>query len=266
MNLISKKNKNGSNIFITENRKNALLELSKKLKAEVIEHKDYIGGRYAVMSEAGMLPAALMNLDVRKFKQLNQLMLNKKFVSTIVENVYSIHTMFKKKKFNSIILNYDPQLNDFCLWYQQLVSESLGKKKKGIMPIVSTMPKDSHSLLQYYLDGNPNAFFTIFSSKHLKNYKINNALLPGHFKYLSNKNLESVVDSQRLATQKIFLSKSIPFRTFEILKKSEKELGFLFTFFVLETILLSKMLKVDPFNQPAVELVKNETKKILLKN
>ena len=67
-----------------------------------------------------------------------------------------------------------------------------------------------------------------------------------------------------VATEKVFASKRIPFRTFEILKKSEKELGFLFTFFVLETILLSKIFKVDAFNQPAVEQVKNETKKILL--
>ena len=214
LNLISKKNKNGSNVFITENKKNSLLELSKKLKAEVIEHKDFIGGRYSVMSEVGMLPAALMNLNVSKFKQLNQLMLNKKFVNTIIENVHSIYALFKKKKVNSIILNYDPQLNDFCLWYQQLVSESLGKKKKGILPIVSTMPKDNHSLLQHYLDGTSNTFFTIFSSKHSKEYKINKNLLPKNFKYLSNKNLESIINSQRFinsAFKKSKAAKMVPY-------------------------------------------------------
>ena len=63
---------------------------------------------------------------------------------------------------NSIILNYDPNANDLFLWYQQLVAESLGKKGKGLLPLVSSMPKDNHSLMQYYLDGPKNNFFTFF--------------------------------------------------------------------------------------------------------
>ena len=67
-----------------------------------------------------------------------------------------------KKKFNSIILNYDERSANFFYWYQQLVAESLGKKGKGLLPVVSTMPKDNHSLMQLYLDGTKNNFFTFF--------------------------------------------------------------------------------------------------------
>ena len=74
------------------------------------------------------------------------------------------------------------------------------------------------------------------------------------------------INSQILATQKIFNNKKIPYRSFEILHRNEQTLGEIFCFFILETILLGKALKVNPFDQPSVELIKRETKKILLKN
>ena len=61
--------------------------------------------------------------------------------------------------------------------------------------------------------------------------------------------------------QKVFKKKNIPFRSFVIKKRNEETLGELFTFFILETILLGKSLNVNPYNQPAVELIKEETKK-----
>ena len=73
------------------------------------------------------------------------------------------------------------------------------------------------------------------------------------------------MESQKLATEKVFLSKKIPFREFEILNKDERTLGELFIFFILETILLGKALNVNPYDQPSVELIKTETKKILIK-
>ena len=60
--------------------------------------------------------------------------------------------------------------------------------------------------------------------------------------------------------------KNIPFRSFLINKKDEKTLGELFTFFILETILLGKIMNINPYDQPAVELIKTETKKFFIKN
>ena len=81
--------------------------------------------------------------------------------------------------------------------------------------------------------------------------------------YLKNKDIDNIIYAQKQATENVFKSKKIPFRSFEILKRDEKTLGELFTFFILETILLGRALKINPFNQPAVELIKTETKKIL---
>ena len=85
-----------------------------------------------------------------------------------------------------------------------------------------------------------------------------------YYKYLKKHNLLSVKLAQKQATINVFQEKGIPFRNFEVLKKNEETLGELFTFFMLETILLGKMLRINPYDQPAVELIKKETKKILI--
>ena len=255
---------NDKNIFITENQKSYLYLLAKKLKAEIVHHNNFIGGRYSVLSEVGMLPAELMGLQVIKFKQLNNLIKNKRFINSLIINVNNTLFFLKKKKFNSIILNYDESSDSLFKWYQQLIAESLGKKRKGIMPIISTMPKDNHSVMQLYLDGPKNNFFTFFHVKEKKSDQINNSKILSSTTQLKNKNLAKILMSQKLASEKVFLNKNIPFRSFEIINRNEQTLGELFCFFILETILLGRALKVDPYNQPSVELIKKETNKILI--
>ena len=257
-------NKKDKNIFITENKKNYLSLLAEKLKAEVVEHNNFIGGRYSVLSEVGMLPAELMGLNSSKFKQLNLLVKNKNFISSLVANVSSIFLLHKKKKFNSIIINYDEKSENLFKWYQQLVAESLGKKKKGLLPIVSNMPRDNHSVMQLYLDGFQNNFYTFFFVHDKKSDKIKNKSIFSSHNFLKNKSLYNILYAQKNATENVFRQKKIPFRSFEIKQRDEKTLGELFTFFILETILLGKLLKINPYDQPAVELIKKYTKKLLI--
>ena len=259
--LIKKKDEN---IFITENKKSFLNLLAHDLKSEVIHHNNFIGGRYSVLSEVGMLPAELMGLDVKKFKQLNNLIKNKNFINTLVSNVASTIYHVKKKKFNSVIINYDPKSKNLLSWYQQLIAESLGKKSKGILPIISNMPKDNHSVMQLYLDGFKNNFFTFFYSKNKNSVKINNEKIFSTHNYLKHKNINQILLAQKNATENVFSRKNIPFRSFTIKENNEKTLGELFCFFILETILLAHSLKVNPYDQPSVELIKKETKKILI--
>ena len=264
LNVITNKNKN---IFITENKKSYLLNLAKALKSEVIHHNNFIGGRYSVLSEVGMLPAELMGFNPKKFRRLNEIVKDKKFLNSIIQNVLAIYELSKKnKRTNSIILNYDQQSHDLFCWYQQLVAESLGKKNKGILPIISSMPKDNHSVMQHYLDGPKNCFFTFFYMAEKNSQKIkNNNILKSH-SFLKNKNLNDISFSQYSATQKVFRNKNIPYRSFSLKKRNEEILGELFIFFILETILLGKMMNINPFNQPSVELIKKETSKNLIKS
>ena len=235
-------------IIITELKDSNLIKIGNRFNAEIIEHKDFIGGRYSVLSEVGMFPAALMNLNINKFKNLKKLINNKYFVRSLINNVSSIYALNQRGIKNSVILNYDSQLNNLSLWHQQLVAESLGKKGKGVTPIVSACPKDHHSLLQLYLDGPKDKFFTFFSSYAKKSNKI-----------------ESIINAQCEATKNIFKKKRIPYRNFIFKKNDESELGTVFIFFILETILLARLMNVNPYDQPAVEQVKNETRKFLRK-
>ena len=251
-------------IIIAKPTDNALMTIANKYNAEVIEHKDFISGRYSVLSETGMFPAALMGLNLLKFKNLKKLLKNRNFTSTLIQNVACIYTLISKKTNNSIILNYDSNLNDLGYWYQQLVAESLGKKGKGINPMLSFGPKDHHSLLQLYLDGPKDKFFTFFSSNQKeKKFKVFKDIIPNSMKFLKNKNVNFVINAQCKAVKNIFKLKKIPYREISFNKKNEEELGEIFTFFVLETILLSRLMNINPFDQPAVEQVKAETKKIL---
>ena len=261
-NILIKKNE--KNIFITESKNSYLRSLALNLKAEIINHNNFIGGRYSVMSEVGMLPAELMGLNESKFKQLNNLIKNKNFINLLLSNVSSTLFFIKNKKFNSIILNYDNSSDNLFRWYQQLIAESLGKKGKGILPIISSMPKDNHSVMQLYLDGPKNNFFTFFHVKNKDTCKINNSKILKSHSYLKNKTLEKIIFSQKIATENVFLRKNIPFRSFEVASKDEQSLGELFCFFILETILLGRALKVNPYDQPSVELIKTETRKILV--
>ena len=142
----------------------------------------------------------------------------------------------------------------------------LGKKGKGITPILSFAPKDHHSVLQLYLDGPKDKFFTFFNSaKRGNKYKVPATIIPTNMKFLRNKSLKTLITAQSDAIKNVFKSKKIPFRQIIFNKNNEEELGMIFTFFVLETILLARLMNIDPFNQPAVEQVKLETEKILLK-
>ena len=256
-------NKKDKNIFITENTNNYLRHLASKLKSEIINHNNFIGGRYSVLSEVGMLPISLIGFNEKKFKQFNNLIKNKNFINNLINNVSTIFHFSRKKNYNSIVLNYDEKSEDLFKWYQQLFAESLGKKQNGILPVISTMPKDNHSLMQLYLDGPKNNFFTFFDVVEKNSSKINNNKIFKKFEFLKNKDIFTIISAQKNATKKVFLKKKIPFRCIQVQKRSEETLGELFSFFILETILLGKLMKINPYNQPSVELIKKETFKIL---
>ena len=258
-NIFSKSKK----LFITENKRSYLMDLALKLKSEIIEHRNFVGGRYSALSEVGMLPAELLGFKSEKFKKFDNLIKNKNFIDTLINNVDMMHKFYLSGKTNSVLLNFDKSLTSLLEWYQQLLSESLGKKGKGFFPIISNLPKDNHSLMQLYLDGNKNNFFTIFDFIDYKVEKIENKNLLPNFNFLKNKSIKSVMIAQKNAVKKVFKKQGLKFRSFEIFKKDEESLGTIFTYFMLETILLGKLMKLNPFDQPAVESVKKETKRIL---
>ena len=173
--------------------------------------------------------------------------------------------MLLNSRFSNIIfLNYAPQLEKFLYWCQQLIAESLGKKGRGFLPFISSAPKDHHSLLQLYLDGPKNKIFYIFSNEKKYPIKIKSKKLTNQMRYIHNKNLSEIKIAQKNAFIQSVKKKNIPYREFKILNFNEDTLGELFSYFMLEVVLVGKITNVNPFDQPAVEDVKINTKKRLI--
>ena len=263
-NLFKDNINNKNTLIITEKKNNLLSTFAANKNILHIAHKDYIGGRFSVLSEVGMIPAYFMGLKTSNFRKNLLDFFKHKNKKLILDNAIKLSHVYKSKKINSIILlNYAPEINKFLYWVQQLIAESLGKKEKGMLPIVSIAPRDHHSLLQLYLDGPKDKIFYIFSLKSNKKMKINKNIFGKNFNYVENKEFSKVKEAQKNALLKTLKIKKIPYQEFIINTKNEETLGELFSYFMIETVLIGKLLGVNPFNQPAVEQVKILTKRYL---
>jgi len=248
-------------IVVAENKNNFLSSFARNKGFNFIKHNPFIGGRYSVFSEVGMLPAYLMGLKPENFKKnLKKLINNSSFLSNSIKQISKLNI---KKSKTLIFFNYVPELNDFLFWSQQLLAESLGKNQKGFIPVISNAPKDHHSLLQLYLDGPKDKIFYVFSSKEQKSMKIDYNFFGEKMKHLNKKKYHDIKLSQKNAFIETLKEKKIPFREIIVKKFNEDTIGKLFFSFIFETIVLAKMTKVNPFDQPAVEKVKILTKNFL---
>ena len=251
-------------IIITEKRKNILNTIAKKYNLFFIEHKNFLGGRYSVLSEVGIIPSFLMGINIVKLRSNLKKYLKDKNKLFLKKSSLALSEIINKKKYrNLIFLNYSPKLEKFLFWCQQLIAESLGKKGKGLLPTVSNAPKDHQSLLQLYLEGPKDKIFYIFSEKETSRNKLKAKKINKQEFFFDNKNIDQIKIAQKNAFIKALLKNKIPFREFKINSVDEQTLGELFSYFILETSIVGKLSKINPFDQPAVEQVKIFTKKLL---
>ena len=257
--------KNSKNIIIiSEKNNNPLYVLAQRMKLYHIEHKSYIGGRYSVLSEVGMVPAYLMGINIQLLRKNLLIHLKTKSRKFLKDSSIILTSLFYNRFKNIIFFNYIPQLYKFLCWNQQLIAESLGKKGKGFLPTISLAPKDHHSLLQLYLDGPKDKLFYIFSSEKDNDKKIRTKSLNENLSFLNNKSLSEIKLAQKDAFVGILKKNKIPFREFKIKEFSEQTLGELFSYFMLETAIIGRLANINPIAQPAGEQVKVRTKKLLI--
>ncbi len=260
--------KNSRNIIIISEKNNNTLHLIiKKFNLFFIEHKNFIGGRFSVLSEVGVIPSILLGINIFKLRQnLSKYMKGKEKLILKDSSIKLTSLLLKKKVTNLILLNYVPELEKFLYWCQQLIAESLGKKSRGFLPVISNAPKDHHSMLQLYLEGPRDKVINIFSHTSKSKYFLNTKNISKNLHFLHKKEINQIKISQKEALIKVLKKKRIPFREFKIRNFNEATIGQLFSYFMVETILVGKLMKINPFDQPAVEQVKIYTKKNLLKN
>jgi len=260
LNNFNKRKKNISkNFIVISERNNILSNFAKKNNLMFFEHNINLSGRYSVLSEVGLL---MFNLDYKKIIQGINSVLKKGLNKNLIRNAATLLTLIKKSKIDThVSLIYSHNLLSYGYWHQQLLAESIGKKGKDFTPIISECPKDHHSIMQLYLDGKKNKFFTFFKTI---NNKLDQPIKDYFDQKFKRKSLNNIIDSQFNATINIFKKNLIPFRVVLIdQKKPIQSFISLIVYSMLETAILCKALNLNPFNQPAVEEIKKETYSLL---
>jgi glucose-6-phosphate isomerase len=165
----------------------------------------------------------------------------------------------------SIMMPYSGRLQPFSAWYSQLWAESLGKQGKGTAPVTALGPVDQHSQLQLFLDGPQMFLFNLIKTDCKgRGIRINAdiAALAGA-DYLGGNTVGDLVNAQQNAIEQTFRNHKRPIRVFSVDKLDEYAIGSLMMHFILETILMARLLRIDPFDQPAVEMGKILTREYL---
>ena len=248
-----------SMLVITENRENALRSFAQKNDVQIIEHNKNIGGRFSILSETGMLPILegdkiIVEKGSEKFiKLLNNAIDDLSPIKNAAILLTCLDEM-KLKMYCNLLYNY--RLKHFSYWFHQLHAESLGKEGKGMTPVTSICPKDHHSMMQLYLDGPRDKFFNIFSPPDEVYYE---SFVKQNFVSIESYSPSALLEKQFKSVINVFYDKKIPHRVINISNhKDPLNLIELFSYFILETILLGKMIGIDPYNQPAVQLIKEK--------
>jgi glucose-6-phosphate isomerase len=253
-------------VITGENSK--LWNLAKVKKIETLSIPDKVGGRYSVLSSVGLFPLAVAGFNINKLLTGAQNAvsdnLSKKSNSITSATIKNLH--YKKGFQINNNFFFAPELEALGKWERQLVAESLGKDGIGITPIVSIGSTDMHSMAQLYFGGPNNKFTTVITTKNQNKISVPKNLFFGNLvDDVNNKSIDSIISAISTGTKKAFAMHEIPFVSIEFNKMNEEELGYYFQFRMIETMYLAKLLKVNAFDQPAVETYKNETRKLLKK-
>ena len=258
-NFKNRKKSISKNFIIISEKNNTLFNFAKKNNLTFFEHNTNLSGRYSVLSDSSLL---MFNFDYKKIVNGINSVLRKDLKNNLIKNVAMLLTLIKRSNIDThVSLIYSNRLLNYGYWHQQLLAESIGKSGNDFTPIVSECPKDHHSLMQLYLDGKKNKFFTLIKMINSKN----DQTVKDYFNQgLKKNNLSKIIDAQFNATINVFKKKLIPFRVILVdANKPTESLVSLLTYSMLETAVLCKGLNLNPFNQPAVELIKSETYSIL---
>ncbi|MAQ55866.1 MAG: glucose-6-phosphate isomerase [Rhodospirillales bacterium] len=249
-------------IVITENSDSPLKQFSRQFNLMTLDHDPNIGGRFSAFSMVGVLPALLAGIDVQKFRAgayetLSQALIADQVldVPSAVGSAVSVALYREKATRISVLMSYSDRLSKFSHWYRQLCAESLAKGGEGMTPIAGLGTVDQHSQLQLYLDGPNDKMFTFLSPRHggigaTVDNKISKEI---GLDYAADCTVGDLIDAAHHATHSSIIAKGHPTRLLTIDKLNEASLGALMMHYMLETVMIARLLDINPFNQPAVE-------------
>jgi len=259
-------------VFITDPKKGLLRKIAKEEGITAFDISPKIGGRFSVLSSAGLVPLALAGVDIgallRGAREMREAIKKMKSAKNpaLTLALSQFFMDIKRGKAMTVLMPYSSKLSRFSDWYRQLLAESIGKNKKtGPTPINALGTTDQHSQLQLYAEGPNNKLIIFFRIlRHKSDPKLGD-IMPKELSYLNDKKLSNILDAAYVGTAESLTAKKRPNLTVEVPKVDAKNLGALFMLFEFQVALLGLMYKVDAFNQPGVEHGKQITKKLLSK-
>ena len=248
---------------------NGLRSLFAGLGIPMLEHHTGIGGRFSCLTNVGLMPAIARGLDARKLRagarEVVSAMLAAKTPADLAPAVGAATAVALAKErgvHTLVMMPYNDRLMSFSRWYVQLWAESLGKGGEGTSPIAALGPLDQHSQLQLYMDGPREHMLNVVRvASRGVGPAIDKAMAEtAGIGFMGGKTVGDVVDAQSHALPEALARAGRPVRTFDVEQLDERSMGALLMHFMLETILAGRLLGIDPFDQPAVELAKVLTK------
>ena len=252
-------------IAITDSSKGALKNLAVKNGYKTYSIPDDVGGRYSVLSPVGLLPVAIAGYDIRKLisgaGEMRKACIE---TSSIDDNPAACYAAIRNSLYRlgsqvEILVNYEPSLHYFTEWWKQLFGESDGKENEGLFPAGADFTTDLHSMGQYIQEGQRMLFETvihILKPKHLLSIPSDEADLDG-INYLAGKTLHEVNNIAALATTLAHTTGEVPNLDIVLPLLDERSLGELIYFFEFACGLSGYLMGINPFNQPGVEVYKN---------
>jgi glucose-6-phosphate isomerase len=252
-------------------KRNGLRDLLGKYRVPVLDHHTGVGGRFSALTNVGLLPAALLGLDIAAVREgaalaLAPVLAKKKAAEVPAALGAALNVSLAAAEKNiSVLMAYADRLERFTHWYVQLWAESLGKNGKGTTPVAALGPVDQHSQVQLYLGGPRDKLLTVItiaSAGQGPRMDADLAKLAGEPDF-AGKTIGDLVAAEGRATAETLAKNGCPVRTIHLARLDEESLGELLMHFMLETIIAAHLLGVDAFDQPAVEEGKVLAKKYL---
>jgi glucose-6-phosphate isomerase len=248
-----------------EGKPNGLRQLFEAHGIALLDHHTGIGGRFSVLTNVGLLPALARGLNVRALRAGAQSVIEAMLAAQAPQDcapalgaALAVAMARERGVRTLVMLPYADRLSRFSHWFVQLWAESLGKNGQGTTPIAGLGPVDQHSQLQLFMDGPREHLITVVRAPTAgEGPRLSTDLADeAGLDYLGGKTVGDLVGAQAVAVPEALGRAGRPVRIFELARLDEANLGALMMHLMLETILAGRLLGVDPFDQPAVELAK----------
>lgn len=239
---------------------------------EMYHVPDGVGGRFSVLSAVGLLPAAIMGLDVEALltgaTEMNLHFEQEPFDNNIVlKYVAAAHAMEEKHGADIRILStWGKRLEAVGLWYDQLLAESIGKQERGAMPLTIVNTRDLHSRGQQHQEGKRDKYITNLIVKETNREPLcigesdNNQ---DGLNELSSKTLPDILSAAIAGTNQAYRDDHRPTADLVLPRLDERHLGQLLQMLMLATVVEGRLLGINPYGQPGVEAYKRNMNAIL---